>query len=459
MGVTENLAKFVVETRFTDLPGPGVHLAKLCILDAVGCALYSSTTPVGRIMVGFARENGGSPVATVLGTQVRTSSVNAALTNGTLANAEDYDSNGPGGGLVMAAVLALGEELQASGKDILTAYLVGFEVLAKVGQNIGGDVYGRGWHAPSVVGTLGATAAAAKLLRLDVSQTCMALGIAASQSSGLRGNAGSMTKGLHTGNAARAAVTAAKLALRGMTANPGIMEHRFGYVAVFGEQQAQLGHMGQNIGKPWAIMGEGVDRATGARMKAWPCGVLNHGPITGMLELAAIHRFRHQDIEAIRIETPANPLTMGTYIKSPTTGFEGKFSTWYTVAAAAIDGKIGFESFTDEAVNRPEVKALLKRVEIQQAHEYIGRPPRVSGGEGGFWNITVLLRNGNEVSTQVSGNGRSLNGDQIIDKYLDLARRALPEEQAKRSQKLLVTLDSLGDTRELMASLTPGPPK
>jgi 2-methylcitrate dehydratase PrpD len=459
MGVTENLAKFVVETRFADLPGPGVHLAKLCILDAVGCALYSSTTPVGRIMIGFTKDVGGSPVATVLGTQVRTSAVNAALANGTLANAEDYDSNGPGGGLVMAAVLALGEELQASGQDILTAYLVGFEVQAKVGQNIGGDVYGKGWHAPSAVGTLGATAAAAKLLQLDVSQTCMALGMAASQSSGLRGNAGSMTKGLHTGNAARAAVTAAKLALRGMTANPGIMEHRFGYVAVFGEQQAQLGQMGQNIGKPWAIMGEGTDRATGARIKAWPCGVVNHGPIFGILDLAATYKFRHQDIEAIRIETPANPLTMGTYIKVPTTGFEGKFSTWYTVAAAAIDGKIDFESFTDASVVRPEVKALLKRIQIQQTHEYIGRPPRVSGGDGGFWDITVQLKNGNEVSTHVRGNGKNLVGDQIIDKYRDLAGRVLPEAQVKHSQELLMTLDSLGNTRELLSSLTPIPPK
>jgi 2-methylcitrate dehydratase PrpD len=170
MGTTQRMAHFIANAKYEDIPAPAVNLAKLCLLDAVGCALYGTTRPLGKIMTELVDELGGKPVARVVGTRIETNAVNAALANGTLGHSEDFDDFAAGhqAVLLMPVVLALGEERRVSGKQALAAYLVGFDITTNVTHAMGEDLYGKGWHNTSSIGTLGSTAAATNPKPVDV---------------------------------------------------------------------------------------------------------------------------------------------------------------------------------------------------------------------------------------------------------------------------------------------------
>lgn len=459
MGTTQQMGRFIVKAQYEDIPKPAVDMAKLCLLDAVGCAIYGSTRPLGKIMVNLTDELGGTPVARVLGTRLETNAVNAALANGALGHAEDYDDMGSGAHqavLLMPVVLALGEELHASGQQALTSYLVGFDITANVALNIGPDHYGKGWHGTSSTGTLGSTAAAAKMLGLDEMQTRMALGLGASQAAGLRANFGSMTKPFHPGNAARAGVLAAKLAQKGYESNPNIMEHRFGYVAVFGEQMAQLANMTRHLGNPWAIMGTGHDVAHGIEIKMWPCCGNTHPGNTGILRLLKEHPFKAADVESVEITTTHNPSTMAPNVRWPTSGLLGKFSVWYTVASTIVDGKLDLSSFTDDAAARPAVQELLKRVNVVQDRDTAGRPSRALGGEV-WWDIDVNLKNGMRLHTRVEAMGDTFGWEQreaVFEKFRMLAGAVLKPAQVDAALNALMELEKARNVRAVMDTVT-----
>lgn len=454
MGTTQRMARFIADAKYEEIPLPAVNLAKLCLLDAVGCAVYGTTRPLGKIMTSLVDELGGKPVSRVLGTRIETNAVNAAMANGTLGHSEDFDDFAAGhqAVLLMPVVLALGEELHVSGKQALLSYIVGFDITANVTFSMGEDHYGKGWHNTSSMGTLGSTAAAAKMLGLDEMQTRMALGIGASQASGLRGNFGTMTKPFHPGNACRAGVTAAKMAQKGYEANPDIMEHRFGYAAVYGEEMMHLSNIPRHLGNPWALMGSGREVANGISIKIWPCCGGTHGANTAMTHLLKTHPFRPEDVESVDIVTTYEPSCMAPNLRWPKSGLQGKFSTWYTVASIIVDGgKLDLSSFTDEAASRPKVQDMLRRVDITQDPDTVGRPHRSRGG--GHWcDLSVTLKNGERlVAPRIEANGG--RGDTygwetreaVFDKFRMLAGAVLKPAQADSALSAIMDMDKARD--------------
>ena len=464
MGTTQRMARFISEAKFEDIPTPAVNLAKLCLLDAVGCAIYGTTRPLGKIMTSLVDELGGKPVARVLGTQIQTNAVNAALANGTLGHSEDFDDYGAGHQAVtlMPVVLALGEDLHTSGKQALLAYAVGFDITTAVTQSMGHDHYGKGWHNTSSIGTLGSTAAAAKMLGLDEMQTRMALGIGATQASGLRGNFGTMTKPFHPGNTCRAAVTAAKMAQRGYEANPDIMEHRFGYAAVYGEEMMNLSNIPRHLGNPWALMGTGREVANGIAMKIWPCCGGTHGANTAMTHLFRKQPIKAEDVQSVDVVTTHEPSCMAPNLRWPKSGLQGKFSTWYTVASLIVDGgKLDLSSFTDEAARRPVVQALLEKVNVTQDPETAGRPHRSLGGAH-WWDVTVTLKNGERiVCPRVEANGG--RGDSygwetreaVFDKFKMLAGAVLKPPQVDAALNAIMSMEQAADVRKVVDTVVP----
>ncbi len=228
MGVTERFARFVVDTSYEDIPPEAIRIAKEISLDCLGTTLAGYVDPVGKAITKIVRDLGGTPECTVIGAGFKTSSAQAALANGTMAHALDFDDMGLSMGHpsvpVLPVILALGEKMHLTGRDILTAHLIGFEVEGKLGYG-SQELYSRGWHSTGVLGVMGAAAAAAKMLKLNMEQTRMAFGIAASHAAAVKPNMGSMTKPLHAGNAARGGIMAALLAKEGYTAEPSIIEH------------------------------------------------------------------------------------------------------------------------------------------------------------------------------------------------------------------------------------------
>ena len=238
MSATARLAEFAVKTSLDECPPEAVARVRLAALDTLGVMLAGAGEPAARAVRAVARAEGGTALCTVVGTRLVTAPGWAALANGTAGHAHDFDDTnfalmGHPSAPLLATCLAAGEAEMVDGRALVTAYVVGFEISTTLGCALNPEHYTRGWHATSSIGTLGCAAAAARLLRLDVTQTRHALAIAASHASGLKENFGSMTKPYHAGHAARCGVLAAQLAREGLTASETALEGRQGYVAAF----------------------------------------------------------------------------------------------------------------------------------------------------------------------------------------------------------------------------------
>ena len=241
MDVTAKLAGFVTDLNYEAIPRKAVEAAKIAVRDCLGVALAGSREEDARIAAEIARQEGAQEETSVIGQGFKTSALNGALANGTAAHALDFDHSftmmGQPTAPIVPATFALGETLGASGRRMIEAYVAGFEVTAKLVHSLR-DSGHDGWHAPSTLGSFGASAACGKLLGLDAAQMQMALGITASMASGIVANFGTMTKPLHVGLGARNGVLAAKLARGGYTANAKAIEGGFGFYQVLASRRA-----------------------------------------------------------------------------------------------------------------------------------------------------------------------------------------------------------------------------
>ncbi|MBI2152968.1 MAG: MmgE/PrpD family protein, partial [Candidatus Rokubacteria bacterium] len=271
MGATARLAEFIVKSRWEDLPPAAIDAAKGAILDSVGVMLAGSVEPAALIVQRLAEAEGGAPLCTVLGTRLRTGGVWAALANGTAGHALDFDdTNFALMGHPSVVETALGEAMNPAH-------------------------YARGWHATSTLGTLGAAAAASKLLGLDPSEIRHALAIAASQASGLKENFGTMTKPFHAGHAARSGLLAALLAREGFTGSEIALEGPQGYLRVLGSQTENPAATLECLGSPWKIL------TTGVAVKPYPSCACTHSIIAALLELRHVHSIRPEDVAEVTI--------------------------------------------------------------------------------------------------------------------------------------------------------------
>jgi 2-methylcitrate dehydratase PrpD len=360
MSETERLARFALGLSLAEVPETVRAVARAAMLDGLACAIAGRDERVTRELREFALEQGSHPRASVWGTSDRVSPALAALVNGAAAHALDFDDvswamNGHPTVPLLPAAFAAAEAAGRSGADLLRAYVVGFEVEARLGQVLGRPHYERGWHATSTLGVFGATAAAAVLLELDEGALRRAFGIAASRASGTRGNFGTDTKPLHAGLAARAGLEAAELAARGVTAREDAVEMEMGLADLYGgKRPLEL----PKLGAPFALEAPGVE------LKPYPSCRFTHRAIDAVLALREKHAGR--ELRAIACE--AEPLGQKVLIYAePHTGLEAKFSLQYCVAIAWLDGWPGLGAFSDDRARSPDVQALLRRVGVREA--------------------------------------------------------------------------------------------
>ena len=235
MDVTAKLAGFATELNYKDIPPKALQTAKIAVRDCLGVALAGSREEDAKICAEIARQENAKEETSVIGQGFKTSALQAAFANGTAAHALDFDHSftlmGQPTAPIIPAIFALGESLGASGRQLIEAYVAGYEVTAKLVHSLRDSAH-EGWHAPSTLGSFGAAAACGKLLGLNAAQVEMALGITASMASGVVANFGTMTKPLHVGLGARNGVLAAKLARGGYTANGKAIESGFGFYQV-----------------------------------------------------------------------------------------------------------------------------------------------------------------------------------------------------------------------------------
>jgi 2-methylcitrate dehydratase PrpD len=366
--VTELIARFACDDRLGPAPDTLFERATWAVVDTVAVAIAARQEPSFTIL---AKTIGASAVggeATVLPTQTSTTCSVAAFLNGTAGHALDYDDvvdeiKGHPSVVLVSALLAVAEANRNSGREFLEAYCAGLQVGCAIASGLPVEAhYRRGWHATATIGVLGACAGAGRLLRLDQSHMRNALGIAASMASGSRQNFGTMTKPLHAGLAARDAVIAAHLAANGFTADEHQLEGPLGYFAVYGVEP-RLSAVAEFLNGPHVLSRHGLN------VKKYACCYGIHRMADAALALNA-RGIRASDVRSIDVTVEPGGLQAIIHHR-PRTGLQGKFSGEYVVAACLLDGRVRLSTFTDAAVNRPEVQDLLRRVTIHESE----RPP------------------------------------------------------------------------------------
>ena len=375
MGATETaLAKLTAEHPVEAIPSDVLHHAVRCVINFLGVAIYASKDPSFAIMTGLLKEEGAREAATVVGTGLRTSPQNAALANGYLGHFEDYDDSHEGSGIhptspILPAALAVGEDLGVSGLDVLAAFVLGVEVACRVGKVV--QSHGREvtpwWHITETCGVFGAVAAAGRLLGLDADRMVHAFGIAGTQASGLRELSGSMCKPLHAGKAAQNGLFAAAAAGRGFTATDGIFEAPRGFLAVMASGY-DLAEVTRGLGETWELPKNGL--------KAYSCGIVNHGLIDACLALRTREGVRPESVERIDARIPRLSASL-IRRRHPLSGLDGKFC-YHSMAVALVDGRAYPAQYTDERVKNPVIAGLRDRIEIA-AEPSLGGPHRGPG--------------------------------------------------------------------------------
>jgi len=244
MELTRKLAEFIRDTRFDDIPPKVIEKSKHSLLDWVGCALGGIEDDASRLITEYVREAGGTGPATVIGADFKADVAHAALANGVISHALDFDDYHAGTVIhgtaaCLPAVLAMAESKRLNGKDFLTAFILGFDVSIRIGLGLGSYHYERGWHSTSTSGIFGAAAGAAKLLGLDLEQIINAFGICGTQCSGLRSVFGTMSKPFNAGKPSMDGAMSALLAEKGFTSAREMIEGELGLLDVLTEYPDQ----------------------------------------------------------------------------------------------------------------------------------------------------------------------------------------------------------------------------
>ena len=284
----------------------------------------------------------------------------------------------------MPALLAEAETLDASGRDMLVAFVAGYEVWAELGRRESGYHHGKGWHPTGIFGAIAAASACAHLRRLDPERTAQALALGASQSAGLMANFGTMTKPFHAGRSAHAGVMAARLAAAGFTASMDALEHPQGFLAaVSPEGNVDRDSPAEGLGDNWRIT------RTGLAVKKFPTCYCTHRAIDGMLDLVREHDLKPGDVAAISVTLSDN---FATILRNhrPDTGLAAKFSIEFAMICALIARRVGLGELTDEFVRRADVQAMLPMVSVQISTEPDAGYPGAAFAD----QVTVRLTSG-----------------------------------------------------------------
>nr|WP_239028291.1 MmgE/PrpD family protein [Pseudonocardia acidicola] len=444
---TSALAVQIAALRYDAIGEDARTVAAQCVLDGIGVAIAATAEPAVRILRKTVLSEVADGPATLLGTDLRTTTRDAALVNGTATHALDYDDvSGPMSGHptvpVLPAVLALGEELATDGKALVTAMVAGIECEVRVGAALGNAHYLRGFHTTATAGTLGAAAAAANMLGLSAEQTCTALGIAATQAAGLKSMFGTMCKPLHAGKAAASGILAAKLAAAGFTAAEDAIAGERGLLATQSDG-ADLDALTVPFGRPWHV--------ADVLFKFHAACYLTHASIEAALALRA-QGLEPAEIESV--EVLVTPAHLGVCaIPSPRTGLEGKFSLRFATALALATGRADESRFTDASVADPALVALRDRVRVVTVDD-VGR---YSG------QVTVRSRDGrtwqarDDVGSPRWTRSPAEQLHALEAKFDALVTPMLGEARTAQLLAVLGDLDSLSSVAELTALTAPAP--
>lgn len=436
--ITRRISEFVYETEFGSVPDGALETAKLTFLDTIAVAIAGSSYEIGEILGRYRKTLQESSVATVLGQSEGASVLTAAWVNGTFANQLDFDEGYHLGTHTIPTALAVGEDIGASGRSILEAYVIGREVGAKLTAVIdsqrsnGIGPTSRGWWHVGIVGPIACAATAGKLLKLDVGELNRAIGIASCRSGGFRQNMGTMAKALHSGSAAREGILAALLAREGVTADESILEAPLGLVhALCNAGEEDWNPITEYLGNPYEL-------DASAKIKTYPTCTPIHPELDAMLRI----RERVQGEKAgneLEVEKIYANLHLFSMLRpQPNDECEAGFCSPYVLAAAYIDGSVDLETLGEEKLRDPRIRKLMECVENRENES----------------SVTVLFRGGRVIEEPVGPLRRFVTEGEVSKKARICMSRVLDTDAMDEIIDRALRFETEDDVRGFMSLAT-----
>jgi 2-methylcitrate dehydratase PrpD len=441
--VTSRLAEYVLTARLEDIPQDVRKEARRALVNYVGCALGGSRHEAMDITLAALGPLAGPATAAILGRAERTDPMLACLLNGISSHVHDYDDTTPRNYIhpsspVASALFAYASGNRVSGAELELAFIMGFEAVSRIGNATYPAHYDAGWHSTGSIGVFGSAIAIGRLLGLSQRQMVWAIGLAATQSCGLREMFGSMAKSFHPGRSAQSGYLAALLAQKNFTAGEKALEGPRGFAAVQSSEY-DLARITDRLGDDFELRVNAY--------KPFPCGIVVHPTIDACIQLRERHRIDPQAIAAVRLRVA--PLVKDLCDKRDiSTGLEGKFSAYHAAAIGLVKGKAGLGEFTDETVNEPLVRQVRMRVEStgDPAVSEDGVQVEVELADGGRFRI--------ELEHSLGNLKRPLSDAQLEAKFLDQSG-VLSPAQARELIAACWRLEELDDVAGLAALAVP----
>jgi 2-methylcitrate dehydratase len=448
--VTRELARWIAALRYDDLPDTAVKEAGRALADFLGeCLFVGATKPWGQTIADFcAREGGAQPQATIIALGKKTLCARAALANGTMALGFEYADFGAGSRpypFAVTAPLALAESRHRSGKDLILAIVIGYEVMARVTRATLPQAP-IPFYVPALYGTFGAAAGCARLLGLSPQYTNYALGLAAAFTGGtFQGHEeGAWQRALNGGMASERGVTAALLAQTGFRATEMGLEGVQGFAAMYTGGRLDAASLLDGLGESFVI--------TDRWVKNYPMNATLHAPVEALLKVMREHHLHYTDIE--QIDAAWQRVEPFLAKRRVTTVVAAQASLPFALAVAAVRGKVGVDEFTDETVADPVIQAMIARTVVHQDTELYRRVKNSMPGR-----VTVRTRDGREYTDEVlypKGNpANPMSEDEFKSKFMDMAERVLGHKQSNELYERARALDLLEDVSDLAPLFSP----
>lgn len=461
-GITRQIAGYVTATDFGDLPAEAINVAKRCVIDGSAVMLAGSSEPCAEIVRTYIRQvNGASEARTAGAGSLKAPPQLAALANGVAGHALDWDDTALSlekdrSVLIhptmqpLCACYALADLYPSSGRDFLTAFILGFEIEVKIAEAINPEHFagGRGFHSSGTIGIFGATVAAGKLMRLSEQEMLHALAIAATMAAGLGVNHGTMSKPLNMGRATENGVTAARLARLGFDGPSCALEGGRGFFEAFGggfDPERLAGR----LGAPFAIL------TPGTSIKPYPSGVVGHPGMDAMKELVIDYDIDASMVDSIHVRTGPNVIAPGPLrIQHATSALEAKFCVPFQMAAMVLRRKAGLEEFSDDFAQSDVCQSLQRRVtaEIDPEIAALGKDKVV-------FEIELVTTDGSRFHRRSGEHYRGgpknpLTFGELAEKFEDCARALIDDQGRARFLSSVRDLDNLSDASVLLDPLT-----
>lgn len=449
MEVAPELAARIAKISYESLPPEAVANAKTAIIDTIGVVLAGSTEDAPKLVSKLPgmTEPGTS---SLLGFGTRTNCLNAALINGVSAHAMDFDDvniaiGGHPSAVILPALYAAAEMTQASGRQLLAAFVAGFETETRLARGVNFHHYEKGWHSTTTLGVFGAAAACAHLLKLPPERIAAALAMATTLASGVKANFGTMTKPLGVGHCSRNGLFAALLAREGFTANPLAFEHKQGFLNLFNG----AGHYNvETIFEGWADPLDIVRPGTG--IKLYPCCGSAHASIDAMISLREKYQPVAANVSHVKARIHSRRLV---HINRPDPGsdLDAKFSVQYCLARALTEGRVVVDHFENSAFRDASMQALMKKMEVEG---YVNPPPDV--GDHYAVDLTVSTSAGAQYHVRTERPCGRMPEDptppnRLRAKFESCAGRALPPATVQKLHAALEKLEGVAKINDLGA--------